>query len=171
MSSVAQSNASESQTCGFNSCQGGDLKFYFLLLSLVTKVFKNKCTVYKFSLDNFHLQYPSNIIHYPHKSLYRKPPTISPGLIYFRKQFLMSLYKGGLYTGGLNTAGLIYSGAYTWTIFCVYKQVGHKQVSHKQENKHVLSNVAGLILYRRTYFREGLIFWGVIFGRLIFGMR
>ena len=107
MASVAQSNASESQTCGFNSCQGGDLKFYFLLLFLVTKVFKNKCTVYKFPLDNFHLQYPSNIINYPHKSLYRKPPTISPGLIYFRKQFLMSLYKGGsIYRG------LIYSGAY-----------------------------------------------------------
>ena len=33
---------------------------------------------------------------------YRKPPTISPGLIYFRKRFLMGLYKGGgLYTGGL----------------------------------------------------------------------
>ena len=64
---------------------------------------------------------------------YRKPPTISPGLIYFRKRFLMGLYKGGgLYTGG---------GANTWTIFCVSdKQVGHKQVSHKQENKHVLFN-------------------------------
>jgi hypothetical protein len=41
--------------------------------------------------------------------LYRKPPTISPGLIYFRKRFLMGLYKGGL----------IYGWAYTWTIFCV----------------------------------------------------
>ena len=116
MASVAQSNASESQTCGFNSCQGGDLKFYFLLLFLVTKVFKNKCTVYKFPLDNFHLQYPSNIINYPHKALYRKPRTISPGLIYFRKQFLMSLYKGGggvyiqgaYIQRGLYTAGLIY---------------------------------------------------------------
>ena len=28
-------------------------------------------------------------------SSYRKPPTISPGLIYFRKRFLMGLYKGG----------------------------------------------------------------------------
>ena len=53
---------------------------------------------------------------------YRKPPTISPGLIYFRKRFLMALYKGGL----------IYGWAYTWTIFCVSnKQVRHKQVSHK----------------------------------------
>jgi hypothetical protein len=41
---------------------------------------------------------------------YRKPPTISPGLIYFRKRFLMGLYKGGLIYGG---------GAYTWTTFCV----------------------------------------------------
>ena len=33
---------------------------------------------------------------------YRKPPTISPGLILFRKRFLtgLYLYKGGLYTGG-----------------------------------------------------------------------
>jgi hypothetical protein len=55
---------------------------------------------------------------------YRKPPTISPGLILFRKRFLtgLYLYKGGLYTGGL----------YTWTIFCV----SNKQVSHKQQNKH-----------------------------------
>jgi hypothetical protein len=29
--------------------------------------------------------------------IYRKPPTISPGLIYFRKRFLMGLYKGGAY--------------------------------------------------------------------------
>ena len=41
--------------------------------------------------------------------MYRKPPTISPGLILFRKRFLMGLYK----------EGLIYGGPYTWTIFCV----------------------------------------------------
>ena len=38
-------------------------------------------------------------------------PTISPGLIYFRKQFLTGLYKGGLYTGGgayIREGGLIY---------------------------------------------------------------
>jgi hypothetical protein len=35
------------------------------------------------------------------KFIYRKPPTISPGLIYFRKRFLMGLYKGGLIYGGL----------------------------------------------------------------------
>ena len=67
-----------------------------------------------------------------HGHEYRKPPTISPGLIYFRKRFLMGLYKGGLICGGGG-------GANTWTIFCVSnKQVRHKQVSHKQENKHVL---------------------------------
>jgi hypothetical protein len=33
--------------------------------------------------------------------IYRKPPTISPGLIYFRKRFLTGLYKGGLIYGGL----------------------------------------------------------------------
>jgi hypothetical protein len=57
------------------------------------------------------------------KFAYRKRPTISPGLIYFRKRFLMGLYRGG---------GLIYGWVYTWTIFCVSnKQVRHKQVSHK----------------------------------------
>ena len=62
--------------------------------------------------------------------VYRKPPTISPGLIYFRKRFLMGLYNGGAYIRG---------GANTWTIFCVSnKQVRHKQVGHKQENRHVL---------------------------------
>ena len=69
----------------------------------------------------------------PFNHNYRKPPTISPGLIHFRTRFLMGLYKGGggLYTGGANT----------WMIFCVSnKQVRHKQVSHKQENRHVLFN-------------------------------
>ena len=174
MASVTKRTASELQACRFNSCQGRDLKLHFFL---VTKVFGNKCTVYKFPLDNFHLQYPSNIIHYPHKSLYHKPPPISPGFIYFRKQFLMGLYKGrrggggggggliykvgggGLYTrwggGGLRYkgGGLYTRGDYTWTIVCVYKQVGHKQVSHKQENKHVLSSVTGLILIWGTYIR------------------
>jgi hypothetical protein len=59
------------------------------------------------------------------KVIYRKPPTISPGLIFFRQRFLMGLYKGG---GAYIWGG----GAYTWTIFCV----SNKQVSHKQENKH-----------------------------------
>ena len=67
------------------------------------------------------------------------------------------IYKGG----GLYTR----VGAYTWTIVCVYKQVGHKQVSHKQENKHVLSSVTGLILIWGTYIRcVCVIFRGLIFG-------
>ena len=82
--------------------------------------------------------------------VYRKPPTISTGLIYFRKRFLMGLYKGGL----------IYEWAYTWTIFCVSnKQVRHKQVGHRQGNKRVLTAaITGLILI------GGLIFGGLIFG-------
>ena len=72
------------------------------------------------------------------KDIYRKPPTISPGLIYFRKRFLMGLYKGGL----------IYGWAYTWTIFCVSnKQVRYKQVGHKQGNKRVLIKQRLLGLY------------------------
>ena len=41
-----------------------------------------------------------------------------PLYVYFRKRFLMGLYKGGLIYGG---------GDYTWTIFCV----SNKQVRHK----------------------------------------
>jgi hypothetical protein len=64
---------------------------------------------------------------------YCKPLTISPGLIYFRKRFLMDLYKGG---GGGGGGACIRGWANTWMIFCVsIKQVRHKQVSHKQENK------------------------------------
>jgi hypothetical protein len=86
---------------------------------------------------------------------YRKPPTISPGLIYFRKRFLMGLYKGGL----------IYGGAYTWAIFCVSnKQVRHKQVSHKQENKHVLSCDYWAYINRGTYIRWAYIRVGLYSG-------
>ena len=38
---------------------------------------------------------------------YPKPPTISPGLIFVRKPFLMGLYTGGLIYGG-GGGGLIY---------------------------------------------------------------
>ena len=62
--------------------------------------------------------------------IYRKPPTKSPGLIFFRKRFLMSLYKGG---------GLIYGGgASTWTIFCVSVIVINK---YGNSYKQVLSIV------------------------------
>ena len=89
---------------------------------------------------------------------YRKPPTTSPGLIYFRKRFLIGLYKGGL----------IYGGAYTWTIFCVSnKQVRHKQVSHKQEieeNKHVLSSDYWAYINSGDLYSGGLYSGGLIFG-------
>ena len=61
---------------------------------------------------------------------YRKPPTISPGLIFFRKRILMRLYKGGLIYGG--------GGAYTWTIFCVSVIVITK---YSNSDKQVLSIV------------------------------
>ena len=48
------------------------------------------------------------------ESKYRKPPNISPGLIFVRKHFLV-----GLYTGGLIYGGLIYGRAYIRIGFCV----------------------------------------------------
>ena len=47
------------------------------------------------------------------QTVYRKPPTISPGLIYFRKRFLMGLYKGGLTYGG---GGLIHGRSFVLEI-------------------------------------------------------
>jgi hypothetical protein len=96
-------------------------------------------------------------------TVYRKPPTISPGLIYFRKRFLTGLYKGG---------GLIYGWAYTWTIFCVSnKQVRQKQVSHKQGNKCVLSRDYWVYINWGTYIRGAYIRVGLYSGGgLIFGM-
>ena len=91
--------------------------------------------------------------------------SISPRLIYFRKRFLMGLYKGG---GG----GLIYGWAYTWTIFSVSKkQVRHKQVSHKQGNKPVLSSDYWAYINLGTYIRGAYIRVGLYSGGgLIFGM-
>jgi hypothetical protein len=93
--------------------------------------------------------------------IYRKRPTISPGLIYFRKRFLMGLYKGGAYI----------RGAYRWAIFCVsnkqvrHKQVSHKQVSHKQENKHVLSSDYWAYINWGDLYSGGLVFgWAYIRG-------
>ena len=65
-----------------------------------------------------------------HIYTYRKPPTISPGLIFFRKRFLMGLNKGGLIYGG--------GGAYTWTIFCVSVIVINK---YSNSDKQLLSMV------------------------------
>ena len=42
-------------------------------------------------------------------TLYRKPPTISPGLIFFRKRFLMGLHKRG---GGAYIQGGLYLEVY-----------------------------------------------------------
>jgi hypothetical protein len=80
-------------------------------------------------------------------AMYRKPPTISPGLIYFRKRFLMGLYKGGL----------IYGWAYTWTIFCVSnKQVRHIQVGHKQLSSDYWAYINWGTYIRGAYIRGGL---------------
>jgi hypothetical protein len=61
---------------------------------------------------------------------YRKPPTISPGLIYFRKRFLMDLYEGGLIYGG----GLIHGRSFV----LVYVIVINK---YSNSDKQVLSIV------------------------------
>ena len=57
---------------------------------------------------------------------YRKPPSISPGLIFFRNRFLMGLYTGG--------------GSYTWTIFCVSVIVINKYSNSAKQvlNKHTI---------------------------------
>ena len=46
---------------------------------------------------------------------YRKPPNISPGLIFVRKHFLVGLYMRGLYTGGL-----IYGQDFVLVILTIY---------------------------------------------------
>ena len=86
---------------------------------------------------------------------FQRRSIISPGLIYFRKRFLMGLYKGGL----------IYGWAYTWTIFCVSnKQVRHKQVGHKQGNKRVLSSDYWTYINWGTYIRWAYIRVGLYSG-------
>ena len=54
---------------------------------------------------------------------YHKPPTISPGLIFFHKRFLMGLCNGGL----------IYGGGYTWTSFCVSVIVINKNINSDKQ--------------------------------------
>jgi hypothetical protein len=141
---------------GSRRCSSGKpLKFMLLHVSICSKLVRNLSNTLgfaslcryasllyytTFSFSQVHYQIDQNVkciiimrIEDISFQVYRKPPTISPGLIYFRKRFLM----GSLIQGG---GGLIYRGANTWTIFCVSnKQVRHKQVSHKQENKHVLT--------------------------------
>ena len=88
---------------------------------------------------------------------YRKPPTISPGLIYFRKRFLMGLYKGGLISGGL-----IHGRSFVLVINKA-NHVKHKQVSHKQENKHVLSSDYWAYINLGTYIRWAYIRGGGLY--------
>ena len=83
---------------------------------------------------------------------YRKPPTISPGLIYFRKRFLMGLYKGCLYTGGL-----IHGRSFVLVI-------NKSDISHKQENKHVLSSDYWAYINSGTYIRGAYIRVGLYSG-------
>jgi hypothetical protein len=65
--------------------------------------------------------------------IYRKPPTISPGLIYFRKRFLMGLYKGGgLYTGG---GGLIHGRFF---VLVINKSDINKLVINRKINMYYL---------------------------------
>ena len=47
---------------------------------------------------------------------YRKPPNISPGLIFVRKHFLVGLYMGRLIYGG----GLIYGQDFVLVILTIY---------------------------------------------------
>jgi hypothetical protein len=96
---------------------------------------------------------------------YRKPPTTSPGLIYFRKRFLMGLYKGG---GGLYTGGLIHGRSF---VLVINKSDINKSVI-KQGNKRVLSSDYWAYINWGSYIRVGLYSSGLIFGGgLIFGMR
>jgi hypothetical protein len=61
---------------------------------------------------------------------YRKPPTITPWLIYFRKRFLMGLYKGG----GLYTGGLIHGRSFVFIV------INKSDINKSVINKRVLSS-------------------------------
>ena len=50
--------------------------------------------------------------------IYRKPPNISPGLIFVRKHYLVGLYMGG--RGVLYTGGLIYGQDFVLVILTIY---------------------------------------------------
>jgi hypothetical protein len=94
--------------------------------------------------------------------VYRKPPTISPGLIYFRSDFWWAYKRWGL----------TYGWAYTWTTFCVSnKQVRHKQVCYKQGNKRVLNSDYLAYINSGDLYLGGLYSGGLILEGLILGMR
>jgi hypothetical protein len=63
---------------------------------------------------------------------YRKPPTISPGLIYFRKRFLMGFYKGGLIYGG-GGGGLVHGRSF---VLVINKSDISKSVINKKINMY-----------------------------------
>ena len=60
--------------------------------------------------------------------IYRKPPTISPGLIYFRKRFLMGLYKEG---GGAHIRVCLYMDD---LLFVINKSDINKSVINREIN-------------------------------------
>ena len=74
---------------------------------------------------------PDNFLAYTGLRIYRKHLTISPGIIFFRKRFLIRLYRVGAY---IREGG----GAYTWMIFCVTVIVINK---YSNNDKQVLSIV------------------------------
>ena len=70
------------------------------------------------------------VFQFPLVLIYRKHPTISPGLIYFRKRFVMGLYKGGgLYTGG----GLIHGRSF---VLVINKSDINKSVINRKINMY-----------------------------------
>ena len=95
---------------------------------------------------------------------YSKPPTISPGLIFFRKRFLMGLYTGG--------------GGYTCTIFCVSVILINKYSNSDKQvlNKHTIVIIAinrgnsidmrylWVIVINNSDKQVGLYSGGLIFG-------
>ena len=64
------------------------------------------------------------------RRVYRKPPTISPGFIYFRKRFLMGLYTRG---GGAYIRGAIHGLSFVLVI------------NKSDINKSVINRKGGLI--------------------------
>ena len=99
--------------------------------------------------------------------IYHKPPTISPGLIYFRKRFLMGLYKGG---GGLYTGGLIHGRSFVLVIN--KSDINKSLVINREINVYYISSDYWVYINWGTYIRGAYIRVGLYSGGgLIFGMR
>ena len=62
---------------------------------------------------------------------YRKIPIISPGLIFFKKAFLLGLFSGEL----------IFGGAYYWKEFCVSKWAGFDNKNSLKSYKNSLKQL------------------------------